>query len=57
LIAIITLDDPSKLKHALPFDGQLPKSENNMAGQKSLHKFRSTYFFAFNKQKKKEEEE
>ena len=27
LIAILTLDDPSRVKHAVPFDGQLPKNE------------------------------
>ena len=25
LIAILTLDDPSRVRHARPFDGQLPK--------------------------------
>ena len=27
LIGILTLDDPSRVKHAVPFDGQLPKVE------------------------------
>lgn len=41
IIAILTLDDPSKVKHALPFEGMLPDFGSPIVeGTKPAHKFR-----------------
>lgn len=41
IIAILTLDDPSKVKHALPFEGMLPDLGSPIVeGTKPAHKFR-----------------
>lgn len=40
IIAILTLDDPSKVKHALPFEGMLPDYGSPIVeGTKPAHKF------------------
>lgn len=40
IIAILTLDDPSKVKHALPFEGMLPDFGSPIVeGTKPAHKF------------------
>ncbi|CCE64423.1 hypothetical protein TPHA_0H02190 [Tetrapisispora phaffii CBS 4417] len=42
IIAILTLDDPSKVKHALPFEGMLPEfGSPDIEGTKAAHKFNS----------------
>lgn len=42
IIAILTLDDPSKVKHALPFEGLLPDfGAPNVQGKKPFQKFKS----------------
>ncbi|CCK72032.1 uncharacterized protein KNAG_0I02460 [Huiozyma naganishii CBS 8797] len=42
IIAILTLDDPSKVKHALPFEGMLPELGAPMVeGTKPAYKFKS----------------
>ena len=40
LIAILTLDDPSRVKHAIPYDGQLPKVEQNTVDERAHNKFK-----------------
>lgn len=40
ILAILALDDPSKVKHALPFEGTLPDlGEPSIGGSKPIHKF------------------
>lgn len=40
ILAILALDDPSKVKHAIPYEGTLPKyGEPTVQGTKSVHKF------------------
>lgn len=40
ILAILALDDPSKVKHALPFEGTLPElGEPTIQGSKPIHKF------------------
>ena len=40
ILAILALDDPSKVKHALPFEGTLPEmGEPSVQGSKPVHKF------------------
>ncbi|CAX39609.1 acetyl-CoA carboxylase, putative [Candida dubliniensis CD36] len=40
ILAILALDDPSKVKHAKPFEGTLPAmGEPNVTGTKPAHKF------------------
>ncbi|KAI5963567.1 ACC1 [Candida pseudojiufengensis] len=40
ILAILALDDPSKVKHAKPFEGTLPElGEPNVRGSKPAHKF------------------
>lgn len=40
ILAILSLDDPSKVKHALPFEGTLPElGEPAIQGSKPVHKF------------------
>lgn len=40
ILAILSLDDPSKVKHALPFEGTLPAfGEHSIQGSKPIHKF------------------
>lgn len=40
ILAILALDDPSKVKHAKPFEGTLPSmGEPNVTGTKPAHKF------------------
>lgn len=40
ILAILALDDPSKVKHALPFEGTLPDlGSPNVKGTKVVHKF------------------
>ncbi|AET37860.1 acetyl-CoA carboxylase ACC1 Ecym_2107 [Eremothecium cymbalariae DBVPG len=42
ILAILTLDDPSKVKHALPFEGMLPSlGAPKIEGTKPAYKFRS----------------
>lgn len=42
IIAILTLDDPSKVKHALPFEGMLPELGSPIIeGTKPAYKFKS----------------
>ncbi|EDO19481.1 hypothetical protein Kpol_1018p8 [Vanderwaltozyma polyspora DSM 70294] len=42
IIAILTLDDPSKVKHALPFEGMLPEyGSPTIEGTKPGYKFKS----------------
>lgn len=42
IIAILTLDDPSKVKHALPFEGMLPDFGSPvLEGTKPAYKFKS----------------
>ncbi|ODV93626.1 hypothetical protein PACTADRAFT_51402 [Pachysolen tannophilus NRRL Y-2460] len=42
ILAILSLDDPSKVKHALPFDGSLPEMGSpSVEGTKPIHKFKS----------------
>lgn len=41
ILAILALDDPSKVKHALPFEGTLPElGEPLIQGSKPIHKFK-----------------
>jgi acetyl-CoA carboxylase/biotin carboxylase 1 len=41
ILAILALDDPSKVKHALPFEGILPQyGSANIQGTKPVYKFR-----------------
>lgn len=43
ILAILALDDPSKVKHALPFEGTLPElGTPSIEGSKPIHKF-NTY--------------
>ncbi|EGW34547.1 uncharacterized protein SPAPADRAFT_134536 [Spathaspora passalidarum NRRL Y-27907] len=43
ILAILALDDPSKVKHAKPFEGTLPEmGEPNVTGTKPAHRF--TYY-------------
>lgn len=40
ILAILALDDPSKVKHALPFEGTLPElGEPSIQGSRPIHKF------------------
>lgn len=40
ILAILALDDPSKVKHALPFEGTLPNlGEPSVGGSRPIHKF------------------
>lgn len=40
ILAILALDDPSKVKHALPFEGTLPElGEPTIQGSRPIHKF------------------
>lgn len=40
ILAILALDDPSKVKHALPYEGTLPDlGEPSIDGSKPIHKF------------------
>ncbi|EMG48936.1 ACC1 Acetyl-CoA carboxylase [Candida maltosa Xu316] len=40
ILAILALDDPSKVKHAKPYEGTLPQmGEPNITGSKPAHKF------------------
>lgn len=40
ILAILALDDPSKVKHALPFEGTLPDlGEPSIGGSRPIHKF------------------
>lgn len=40
ILAILALDDPSKVKHALPFEGTLPDmGEPSIDGSRPIHKF------------------
>lgn len=40
ILAILALDDPSKVKHALPFEGTLPEAgEPAILGSKPIHRF------------------
>ncbi|QWU87678.1 hypothetical protein CA3LBN_001943 [Candidozyma haemuli] len=41
ILAILALDDPSKVKHALPFEGLLPEmGEPSIQGTRPVHKFK-----------------
>lgn len=41
ILAILALDDPSKVKHALPFEGTLPEfGEPSIQGTRPVHKFK-----------------
>lgn len=40
ILAILALDDPSKVKHALPFEGTLPNlGDPSVGGSRPIHKF------------------
>lgn len=42
ILAILALDDPSKVKHALPYEGTLPElGEPAIQGSKAVHKFQT----------------